>query len=306
MHDFPFVVDSTMLATYKACPQKFFRYYVEHWKPGEESIHLVAGRAFATGVEITRRAFYTEGQSPARALALGIRALWREYGSTTAPEDSPKSAIRMAGALEYYFSEYPLGADGATPHFFGSSHGIEFSFVEPLSVLHPQSGDPILFSGRADMVADAFGGLFLFDEKTTSQLGPTWVKKWDHRSQFTAYCWGLRGHGINPTGVVVRGAAIYQDGYGTQQAITYRSNWEIDRWLEATEAAVRAMILTWQEWQRTRDANLWQHNLDDACIAYGGCALQTACKSPEPERWIKMSFTRRKWDPVTRTEIPLE
>ena len=44
---FPHAVDSTMLATFRSCPQKFFRQYVEHWKPKAESVHLVAGGAFA-------------------------------------------------------------------------------------------------------------------------------------------------------------------------------------------------------------------------------------------------------------------
>ena len=30
---FPHAVDSTMLATFRSCPQKFFRQYVQHWKP---------------------------------------------------------------------------------------------------------------------------------------------------------------------------------------------------------------------------------------------------------------------------------
>ena len=60
---FPHAVDSTMLATFRSCPQKFFRQYVEHWKPKAESVHLVAGGAFASGIEAARRAFYEKGVS---------------------------------------------------------------------------------------------------------------------------------------------------------------------------------------------------------------------------------------------------
>jgi hypothetical protein len=295
---FPSVVDSTMLSAFRACPTKFFRQYMEHWKPGAESVHLIAGGAFAEGIELARRAFYVEGRPPAEAHADGLQALWRKYGHFET-EDSPKSATRMAGALEFYFERYPLGADGATPHRFGTSHGIEFSFAEPLEVLHPESGDPILYSGRADMVADALGGLFLYDEKTTSQLGASWVKKWDHRSQFTAYCWGLRGHGIKPTGIVVRGISILKDSYDTQQAVTYRSDWELDRWLGQTQRDVRRMI---DQWQRGE----WDVNLDDSCLAYGGCSLTRICKSPDPEKWLPLYFHKRRWDPLTRTETKIE
>lgn len=296
---FPTVVDSTLIGTFRSCPQKAFRMYLEHWKPGEESVHLIAGKAFASGLEATRHAFFSQGKDAETSLADGLVALWKEYAGFTPPEDSPKGPIRMAGALEYYFSEYPLGSDGATPHLFGSKRGIEFSFVEPLpTVRHPETGDPILYSGRADMVCDAFGGVFLYDEKTTSRLGQSWLQQWEHRSQFTAYCWGLRGHGYRPTGVVVRGVSILKDSYGTAQAITYRSDWEVDRWLAQTERDLHRMLALWEE-------GYWDYSLDHACTEYSGCPLTRVCKSPDPEKWLNLYFTRRKWDPITRTEHSL-
>lgn len=297
---FPSVVDSTMLSTFRSCPRKLELMYLHHWKPSEESVHLVAGSAFAAGIEAARRAFYTEGLPSEESVALGLGALLAHYGpGDPGGESTPKSAQRMGGALEFYFERYPLGADGATPHYFGSAHGIEFSFAEPLDTLHPETGDPILYSGRADMVADAYGGLFLFDEKTASQLGPTWARKWDMRSQFTAYCWGLRGSGINPTGVVVRGVSILKDSYDTQQAITYRSAWEVDRWKAQVEADVARMIQMWA-------SGNFDYNLDDACVAYGGCPFVRVCKSPEPKKWLPLYFYKKRWDPVARTETLIE
>ena len=58
---FPHSWDSTMLASFQSCPQKCFRTYLEHWKPKAESVHLVAGGAFARGVEVARKAFYEQG-----------------------------------------------------------------------------------------------------------------------------------------------------------------------------------------------------------------------------------------------------
>jgi len=297
--DFPHVLDSTLISTFRSCPAKARMSYLEHWKPGEESVHLVAGKAFASGLEAARLAFYVQGRSADESLCEGLAALFREYGQFQCPEDSPKGPLRMAGALEFYFSRYPLGSDGATPHMFGSTkRGIEFSFLEPLPINHPVTGDPLLFSGRADMVADAFGGLFLYDEKTTSRLGPTWPKQWDMRSQFTAYCWGLRGHGYRPTGVVVRGVSILKDSYDTLQAVTYRSDWEVERWLAQTVRDAQRMIEMWRSGE-------WDYSLDHACTEYGGCAFTRICKSPEPEKWLPLYFRQRKWDPVSRIETAL-
>jgi hypothetical protein len=272
--------------------------YLEHWKPGEESVHLIAGGAFAAGLEKARQAFYIDGLPAEDAIAWGIDELFRKYGTFEPAEDSPKSVLRMAGAIEFYFSEYPLGADGATPHVFGDRHGIEFSFAEPIDVRHPVTGDPLLYAGRADMVCDAFGGLFLYDEKTTSQLGASWLKQWEHRSQFTSYCWGLRGHGYRPTGIVVRGVSILKTGYGTAQAITYRSDWEVERWYGQVLRDLTRMKSMWEE-------GYWDYNLDHACGEYGGCALTRICKSPDPDRWLSIYFHKRKWDPLERKEIQL-
>jgi PD-(D/E)XK nuclease superfamily protein len=296
---FPTVVDSSMLSAFRACPRKFAYTYLDHWKPAAESVHLVAGKAFASGLEAAREAFYIRREPAEEAQAQGLAALWREYGTFEEPEDSPKGPLRMAGALEYYFSRYPLGSDGATPRVFGERHGIEFSFVEPVSVVHPETGDPILYSGRADMVCDSFGGLYIYDEKTTGQLGPTWAGKWEHRSQFTAYCWGLRGHGIHPTGIVVRGIAILKDSYNDAQAITYRSDWEVDRWLRQVERDLHRMIAMWE-------AGEWDYALDDACTAYAGCPFARPCKSADPQPWLEGYFHKRRWDPVLRLEHVVE
>jgi len=297
---FPSVIDSTLIGQFRSCPQKAFRLYFEHWKPSAQSVHLIAGKAFASGIEVAREWFYVKGADAETAIAWGLGALWKEYGDFSEPEDSPKGPMRMAGALEYYFFQYPLGADGAKPHVFaGAKHGIEFSFLEPLPIRHPETGDPLLFAGRADMVADAFGGLFLYDEKTASQLGNQWLKQWDHRSQFTAYCWGLRGSGFSPTGVVVRGISILKNDYGTAQVITYRASWEVDRWLFQLQRDLIRMIEMWK-------SGYWDYNLDHACTEYGGCPLVRVCKSIEPEKWLQIYFHKRKWDPVTRTELILE
>lgn len=295
---FPEVIDSTMLGHIKACETKALYGDFLHWKSRQSSVHLVAGKAFASGIEAGRRLFYIEGRPVAEAIAAGWETCVAEYAGFEPEAASPKSWDRIAGALEYYFEAYPLGADGAKPHLFGETHGIEFSFVEPLPVLHPVTGQPLLLSGRLDMLADAFGGLFIYDEKTTSQLGPKWLHQWDHRSQFTAYCWGIRKHGYQPTGCVVRGVAIRKDGYDTMQAITYRAGWEVDRWLHETVRVLERMKASWL-------ANDFAHSLDDACNAYGGCAYSRACKSKDPQRWLEADLVRIRWDPVERVEVRL-
>ncbi len=161
-HTFPQVVDASFLAAFRACPQRAFRTYIEHWKPKGESIHLVAGKAFASGLEAARRAFFEEGFSDQDALGRGIHALMKEYGDFQPDEGAKKTLERMCGALEYYFEQYPLDTDSARPLEMPSGKSaIEFNFIEPLPYLHPVSGDPILYTGRSDMICSFAEGIYI-------------------------------------------------------------------------------------------------------------------------------------------------
>lgn len=297
---FPPTVDSTILAAFRSCPQKAFRTYIQHWKPKMESVHLVAGGAFAKGIEVARRAFYEEGKSQEDAQAEGLSALILAYGDFECPPDSAKSLERTAGALEFYFTNYPLGEDGMDPVTFPSGkRAIEFSFAEPLPFLHPESGQPVLYTGRADAIMEFAGGVYVVDEKTTSQLGASWSRQWEMRSQFTGYNWAARRAGVNTTGSIVRGVSILKTKYDTQQHVTYRADFEIERWETQVVRDLERMQKCWED-------GWWDFNLDHACGEYGGCSLLQVCKSPEPDNWLNTYFEQRVWDPLARQEITVQ
>lgn len=309
---FPHAVDSTILAAFRSCPQKMFRQYMQHWKPKGESVHLVAGGAFADGIEKARRAFYEQGELAANAVGIGLDALIRKYGDFECPPGSAKSLERTCGALEFYFEQYPLGADGATPLDIGDGRKtIEFSFAEPLATPHPTTGDPILYTGRADLIAEFAGANYAFDEKTTSSLGASWGKQWEMRSQFTGYVWAGRRAGFDLKGVIVRGVSILKTKYDTQQVLASRSEWEVDRWLMQVDRDLKRMLAMWEhanvlESNGLDPAIAFDYNLDHACSEYGGCALLSICKSPTPSDWLPMYFERRVWDPISRREWSVE
>lgn len=289
------------MSSWRACRRKAHLEYIQHWKSKHRSVHLHAGGAFARGLEVAREAFYVHGQPERDAIALGLQALVTAYGDFECPADSAKSLERMMGAFEFYFSSYPMPTDTAVPATLaGGKRGIEFSFASPISVAHPETNDPILYCGRFDMIVDYAGAQYGEDDKTTSSLGASWSKQWDLRSQFTAYTWGARTMGIRLDGFLVRGISILKTKYDTQQAITYRPQWMVDQWYEKLEQEVREMIQAWE-------SGLWAPNYDEACNAYGGCPFRRVCLA-EPARmdsWLLQDFTKRRWDPITRTETEL-
>lgn len=293
---FPKVIDSTIIAAFKACPRKCELEYVQHWRPKTPSVHLHAGGAYARGLEIARKAYYEDKKDLETAIALGLQALLEFYGDFECPPDSAKSAERTAGAFEYYMTQYPMDRDQAVPATLPSGRrGIEFSFAEPLEVLHPETGDPLIYCGRMDMVCEYAGGLFGLDDKTTSSLGASWSKQWDLRSQFTGYTWGAQKAGLPLQGFLVRGVSILKTKYDTQQAITYRPAWQLERWHSQLLRDLRRMIACWE-------SGLWDFNLDHACTDFGSCTFRQICLSVDPQPWLDAGFEKRAWNPLTRTE----
>lgn len=299
---FPHVLDSSLIAAFRSCPRKALFEYFQHWKPKTPSVHLHAGAAYAKGLEVARTKFFLEGASSSDAIAAGLEALLVAYGDFECPLDSAKSLERTAGAYEYYFSVYPLEQDHAVPITLpGGRRGIEFNFVEPIDVRHPETGDPILYCGRMDMVCQFAGQTFGEDDKTTSQLGASWPRQWDLRSQFTGYCWGAAKAGLPLAGFIVRGISILKTKYDTLQAITYRPQWMIDEWYDQLiDFDVPSMIQMWE-------SGVWGASLDHACNEFGGCTFRQVCMAaPEDrENWLDTTFERRRWDPVTREETRL-
>lgn len=297
--DFPQVVDSSIIAAFRSCPQRFALEHLYHWKPAEPSVHLHAGAAYAAGLEAARTAFYYEGRTKSDSEGIGLQALLTAYGDFQHPADSAKSCERTAGALEFYFSKYPLGEDKAIPMILpGGKMGIEFSFAEPLDISHPQTGDPLIYCGRMDMICTLEGLNLGEDDKTASQLGASWSRQWDLRSQFTGYVWGAQRAGIKLDGFLVRGVSILKTKYDTLEAITYRPDWQIDRWRFQLRRDLERMIECWE-------SGYWDYNLDHACTEYGGCLFRNVCLMQDATQLLEQQFQRRQWNPLTRQETIL-
>lgn len=298
---FPSTLDSTMLKTFRECPRKFELEYLHHWKSKRPSIHLHAGAAYASGLEAVRRAFYEQGLDPEAALAAGAGALIEAYGTFDEPHDTAKTLPRMLGALEYYFDVWALGVDQLKPYEWSpGKFGIEFSFASPLPFDNPQTDEPVIYTGRSDMLAEMGGALWIEDDKTTSALGASWPAQWDLRSQFTGYCWAARKVANLPVqGTIVRGVSILKTKYDHAQAITYRQDWQIERWIQQVTHDLARMRLAWE-------SGYFDFNLDEACNSYAGCSFRKICLTEHPEPWLPVDYEQRVWNPLERTETKVE
>ena len=295
---FPQYVDSTMIACFQSCERKFWWTFLRNLVASPPPLHLHAGGAFSAGLCAIRRAYYERGLDEETSLHAGIIAAVLAWGTVEAPEEFPKTLYRVLEALTFYCDTWPLATDPIRPLITHKKATVEFSFALPLEgTSHPITGDPIIYCGRSDMIGVYNDALWIDDEKTTTQLGPTWSQKWTLRAQFTGYCWAAGEWGYNIAGSIIRGISFLTNHrYGHAEAITFRPRWQIDRWHRNTVQTLERMIYCWTSGE-------WRYALADACEAYGGCEFMRLCESEEPESWINPYFTQRVWNPLSHTEI---
>lgn len=312
MNKFPLVVDDTILSTYGACAQKCNLAYMQHWKSKVESDHLVAGAAYADGLEALRNSFYIQGNSVDDSLAHAMISAVEKYGEHT-NIDARKSLDRVLAALVHYVNQFNPKYDEFKPITIQGRPGIEFSFAIPIphpdggEILHPETNDPILYVGRNDaIVANNDGYTYILDDKTCTQLGATWASKWRLRSQFTGYYWGAQEYGIPTQGVIIRGMCFYQaikpesgDIYVCKQVISERTKHDVEVWLKTTQRRLLGLLQDWK-------TDSYNYNLGDTCNSYGGCPFENICISKHPENWLRSGFVRKIWNPIERRVEPIE
>jgi len=301
---FPQVIDATMLSNMR-CPRKFFLGNIQRWRRGgeDESIHLTAGKAYAKGLEVARLA-YSRGQDTETCLELGTAALIEEYGDAECPPTEAKTLDRMVGALEFYFSEYPLDDDPARISTLAGVPAVEWRFALPLPFNNPDTGEPLLYAGRTDMICEFAGGRYAEDDKTTKSLGARWSHQWEMRGQFVGYAWAGRELGLGLQGTLVRGVSILKTKYESAQAIVNSPDWKIDEWVKHRDFLITKALECYgaDGYRHGQEEGFWEPAFDGTCEEYGGCGFKSVCTIPPEKRinWLTTNFVENTWNPLDK------
>lgn len=313
---FPKTIDNTILSSWATCKRKCFFSHFLHLHPKQISIHLHAGAAYAKALETLRDNFYTVDSDAYKnselSLTRAVRALFESFGYDESydayAETTNKSCERLVDALIAYVKHHPLRTDGVQP-LIGSDGKVmtEQSYTMPLEMFHPDTQDPILYHGRADMVVEFMGEPFLYDDKTTSQLGATWINKWDFRSQFDAYTLGFKKSGVDTVGTIIRGHCFLKNEVKFMDAISRRQQWQLDQWFEDAHQILFEMIMYYNRAKEMFEAGqekLMLYKLfpatgrfNEACSAYAGCEFKALCESQHIQRRLA-DYRIRVWDPT--------
>lgn len=313
---FPRVIDATIVSDWRKCPHAFFRRHVCGLSKPGSSVHLHFGSVIARGLEIARRTYFST-RDTSDALHDACEAVIHAWGDF-APPDNPsrtEAAKTLSAALhtlQSYFREWPLDDDPIQIHVRDGAPCIEYSGALPIpSSRHPDTGEPILYAGRFDLIGDYQHSVWGLDDKTTGSDPNTdyWRAQWKLRSQFTGYVWLAREYGVNLKGFIVRGMGVMKTDIKLGWALAPRPPWMIDAWLAQLQADTHQMCQQYMQFMDERDdhafgqsvSHPFSQRFDTACADFGGCSYLDLCSSEHPDSWLD-SYEVRRWDPLTRQE----
>jgi hypothetical protein len=300
---FPAIIDNSQISDFRKCEQKWFNKYCRKLLLKDESVHLVAGGAYAKGLEVTRRLYWDEKVPFREALRQGMRAAMIRYG-TFDPHGKHwgKNVWRVLGAIEWHFQKWPI--DGTLRPFKpGDKHAIEFSFGEPLPANNPDTGDPLIYAGKCDQIVEnlELGLLGPEDDKTTTQLGEFWQNQWDLSGQMFGYVWAAKRTYPEHADLIriafIRGVSILKTKYGEADAYTYADQWQLDAWYNSLLKTIQRMLLAYARF-KAGDPHPFEKSFGGACSEFGGCAFKVLCNSPNPEAFVPVHFTVNTWNPL--------
>jgi len=304
---FPAALDSTIISTWKRCQyQAFLKHFCG--MQIEDSWDLHVGKAFAHAMEVVRKDFYFNGCSEDVALLNGEDQLIADYGPDRPSE--AKNLGRMLAAFRLYHRLWPLDRDnGLVP----VKDGVECRFAIPiLGVLHPDTGQPLMYAGRYDMKAEEKGGydpfsdfseekgVWLVDEKTAKRPFGNWRADFDLSLQMVGYVKSVQilspdDHieGVRIRKLFVGNKELTSDNFH-DVPVRFNQNQIDDVW-ESIRITAEEMVERYKQFLRGNITDLaaYQRAYGNACNEYNGCSYRPICQHhPLPE------YQEIRWNPL--------
>lgn len=286
---FPDVIDASICKAFKACDRKGSHKYFNglHMKEDEESVHLVAGRAIASGCEETRNRFYFEKRSSDVSIESGLETLLGAYGPDR--PDEYKNHKRLEEAFRAYWKKWPLSlSSGIVP----IEAGVENTFSFELPILHPVTGKPLIYAGKRDMIGremdidDPFGNqvegeLWGIDEKTCGYVNEGWQHDYELEWQFLGYTYYERMVELNEiSGVIIRRIGLKRAKFDLRSdlkdaKIRYTSE-QLEDWYNEMLVTVNAMVEAYN-FSKFSGTDISRQNFSTSCNDFTGCEFKSLC-----------------------------
>lgn len=299
---FPLSIDSTMLNSFFRC-EKYFEY--KHlWHLGkiyeDESTDLVAGRAFADAIDVTKKAFWEGNMTCTEAIEKGYEAAAESYGDhNPPPAKANKSLDSVLAALDVYFTEWRPDTDPCVPLALpDGTRAIEWHFEIPLPIMHPEYGIPLVYCGTLDSLVSWMGTAWVMDEKTAGRKASNVQDLFSLRGQFIGYKWAAEKLGQQISGALVRYVVMTKTP-DVQEVPINIEDAQVKKWEASMLLAVQRMVDIYNEAPAMR-------SYGEGCVAYfRKCHLAAGCQEPHGDELLNSDFDQVIWLPSKRERVPL-
>ena len=299
-------VDNFALTNFQTCPGKYDLRIRQGWTTRRRSSALGFGSAFHEGIAV----WYKTGD-----LAAALTAIVKSWDETVSVDDYrtkekciqvmidyvkryPSESFTVVGAPEHPMIEVPFTLDtGMTISWCAQGTCLLDSETQHTCSNCGKPLEPIEYGGIFDGLVDFNGQLWVFEHKTTSQLGSYYFNQFKPNNQVTGYIWAaeqLSGRKVN--GAIINAIGVFKTGVTRfERSMTARHANEISEWME------NVRIVCNQIKRAEREGFSLSTN---ACTLYGQCeyhSVHVLSHPAERQKRLEQDYMVDAWDFEKRT-----
>ena len=164
-------------------------------------------------------------------------------------------------------------------------------------------------TGRIDKIIKWGGVVWIVDHKTTSSLGPSYVKMIEPNLQFDGYIYAARKLGHHAVGVIVDALLVAKGLLDSSSRGRLTPLLRYDSYRSDAQLVEYEMIAMDVQKDITicERSGIWCPNYD-SCTYYGECPYRRACVEEESlrHRILDSEYTVDHWNPITPPEGVVE
>lgn len=318
-------IDNYALTTFQACPAKFKLGIIEGWRSRAKSPALSFGAAFHEGLAKWYSIAGSTGERLQAALA-AIEESWEEHDRFDDYRTLERCKRVMIEYVQNYSTEsFKVLADD-TGNIIECTFTLETGMYLDCGNYYDWKGpeyeevpcgkgkanaegkcencnascEPIEYGGIFDGVIDFNGQFYIFEHKTTSQMGPAYFKQFKPNNQVTGYIWAARLlTGQKVRGALVNAIAVTKTGTRFDRSYITRNDTDINRWLGDLRSECNSIA-------RHKATGEWPYRTP-SCLQYGECTfhrVHTLSEDHEQQAMLEQDYVRQIWDYEHRDEAP--
>lgn len=286
-----YALDATSLEYYKRCPQLYKYLMIDGYRGKEESVHLRWGQEMHECFK-EYETFKARGEDHEYCVFHVVRnLLLRTEGWD--PDHKYKNKAFLVRTVIRYMDKYK-DDPAKTLILSNGKPAVEVSFMFELDY-GPTEKQKYVMCGHIDRVVDFQDEIFFKDYKsTTSTPGDYYWNQFHPNNQMSIYTIACKIiFQTKIKGGIIESAQIMMDDTRFTRGMTYRTEEELEEWLEDLSSWLERM-------KHSAEYNDWPKN-DTACGMYGGCMFREICnKSPSVrQRFLNAEFVKGEpWNPL--------